>query len=64
MLELIIEADSDSSGAGEVEITLGTGWTKRMGPIEIVGDDGTDNIISWRKVGTSNVVYTIAQIAV
>lgn len=59
MLELIIELDSSEATC---TITLGTMWTKRMGPLTLVTDDGADNIISWRKVQTSNVVYTIAQI--
>jgi hypothetical protein len=59
MLELIIEADSS---AGEVTITLGTMWTKKMGLTDIDGGDAVDNIISWRKVGTDNIVYTVAQI--
>lgn len=62
MLELII--DSDSSSGGSVEITFGTMWTKKMGLTDINGSYGADNIISWRKVGTDNIVYTIAQIEV
>lgn len=61
MLELIIDGDSS---AAEVTITLGTMWTKKMGLTDIDGGDAVDNIISWRKVGASNIVYTIAQIEV
>jgi hypothetical protein len=61
MLELIIAADSST---GSVTITFGTGWTKKMGLTDVDGGDAADNIISWRKVGADNVVYTIAQIEV
>lgn len=62
MLELIM--DSDSSSGGSIDVVLGTMWTKKMGLTDINGSYGADNIISWRKVGTDNVVYTIAQIEV
>lgn len=61
MLELIIELDSSEATCA---VTLGTMWTKQMGPTVVDETDGADNIISWRKVGTSNIVYTIAQIEV
>jgi hypothetical protein len=58
MLEVIIDS------TGGYTITLGTMFTKKMGPIDFDATAGADNIISWRKVGTSNIVYTIAQIEV
>jgi len=58
MLEVIIDS------TGGYTVTLGTMFTKKMGPIDFDATAGADNIISWRKVGTSNIVYTIAQIEV
>ena len=64
MLELIIEADSSG---GEVVITFGDMWTKKMGPEVLDMTDGADNIVSWRAIGegsTQEIVYTIGVIEV
>ena len=64
MLELIV--DGTSSG-DSVTITMGTMWTKKMGPTDLDMTDGADNIISWRAIGegsTQEIVYTVGIIEV
>lgn len=64
MLELIIEG---SSSGDSVTITMGTMWTKKMGPTDLDTNDGADNIISWRAIGegsTQEIVYTVGIIEV
>jgi hypothetical protein len=50
-----------------VTITMGTMWTKKMGPTDLDMNDGADNIISWRAIGegsTQEIVYTVGIIEV
>ena len=55
-LEIII----DSSGG--YTITLGTMFTKQLGATDLVVTAGADNILSWRNVLGTDIVYTIGQI--
>jgi hypothetical protein len=55
MIELLIEIDSSG---GSADVTFGTMFTKRLGSTLLVCEDGYDNFISWRKVG-SDIVYVI-----
>ena len=64
MLELIMEP---SSSGGDLNITFGDMWTKKLGLVNLNTNDGEDNIISWRAIGdgsTQEIVYTIGQIEV
>ena len=56
MIEVIMD------GTGGYAVEFGIMFTKQMGEKVLDTAAGKDNIISWRKVGESNIIYTIAQI--